>query len=198
MSDVRTPTLAEALQRAFDARLLDVHTAIPAVVEEYDAAKRLCSAQPLIMRGFLDERGDRKAELLPVVENVPVEFSGGRVVYPIARGDIVLLIFAESSIDRGWDVAHDPKDDRRHSLSDAFAIPLRTQGPVIEITATEIRVGGTDALAKLNELNNLITAFNGHTHVVATTGTASAQSGTAAAVTSPVSPASGTLVTKGG
>jgi len=49
---------------------------------------------------------------------------------------------------------------------------------------------GTDGMVKLTELisklNGIVTAFNTHTHVVATTGTAAAQSGTAAAIATQV------------
>lgn len=51
--------------------------------------------------------------------------------------------------------------------------------------------GNNDGLVKINELtrklNELVDTFNGHTHTVATTGSATAQEGTAAATTSPAS-----------
>jgi hypothetical protein len=135
-------------------------------VESYDSATQKISAQPLIKRGYTDETGERIAERLPIITGVPVVFPGGggyRVTFPIAKGDTVLLIFSEASLDKwlahGGDV--DPNDDRRHTLSDAIAIPgLRDfahaldsaptdcatigsdSGAVIEMRTADIRIGG--------------------------------------------------------
>jgi hypothetical protein len=180
-----TPTFAEVLRVAIDARLADVHTAIPARVETYDAAKQRVSVKPLIRRGYLDEDGQRAVESLPVINEVPIVFPGAggfRVTFPVAPGDTVLLVFSEASIDRwlprGGDV--DPADDRRFSLNDAIAIPgLRSfaaplasapadvmtagkdGGPVIEFDGSEIRAGGSSALALAGDLESLRAAIAG-------------------------------------
>lgn len=163
MSEIATPPFSAALARVLESRLLEVHTAIPAMVEAYDATRQRCSAQPLLLRGYKDERGERRTEKLPVVQDVPVFFSGGRVVYPIAAGDIVLLLCAEASIDRAFDKLHDPGEGRRFSLNDAIALPLITKGPTIEITDTEVRIGGSAPLLTRDEFLN-------HNHPTAPTG----------------------------
>lgn len=78
--------------------------------------------------------------------------------------------------------------------------------PVDEIAlqvATMLRLGSKDtenfvALANLvlTELNDIRTKFDAHTHAVATTGTALAQSGTAAAPLPPMGPAKSVAATK--
>jgi hypothetical protein len=139
-------------------------------VESYDATTQKASVQPLIKRGYYDEKGGvRQAESLPIITGVPVLFPGGggcRITWPIAVGDTVLLVFSEASLDK-WVVTGgevDPRDDRRHSLSDAVAIPgLRpfknataADGTNVVIEApAEIHAGGSSALALQAELADL-------------------------------------------
>ncbi len=185
----RTPTLAEALTGALDSRLSDVFTALPGRVEKYSSSTRRADVKPLIKRTTLDEEGNRIAESLPVITDVPVMFpgSGGvRVSFPVAVGDVVLLVFASASLDkwldRGGEV--DPLSDRRHSLSDAIAIPgltARTSDadPMIEFTSNgQIHAGGSEPLVLRSE-------FLAHTHATAGTG----------APSPPISGAPGSAVT---
>lgn len=172
-----TPSLVDAVRRAARAELTDVNVAIPARVESYDPTTQRCSAQPLIRRAYADESGERVAERLPVVNEVPVVFPGAgsySITWPLAKGDTVLLIFSQASIDkwlsRGDDV--DPLDDRRHSLNDAVAIPgLRHRAEpsngggggaaapaAMVFTADEIRLGSTaasDRVARESDLQQL-------------------------------------------
>jgi len=198
----RSPTLAGAILAAIKAQTKNLRVCLPARVETYDESRREVSVQPLVKDGDIDETGARVVARLPVINHVPVVFpgSGGvRIKFPITKGDTVMLMFSSSSLDRwlalGGEV--DPKDDRRHSLADAIAIPglqpfagagADGEGsPLLEFTTDgEIHAGGSDALVKLSE-------FNSHTHAVATTGTAAAQTGTAAAPT----PVTGTTILKG-
>lgn len=69
-----TPSLPEVLKQAFDARLATVYTALPGVIERYDAGK-----------------ADIKVEDLPVLLDVPVIFSV--LTFSIKSGDKVQLIF---------------------------------------------------------------------------------------------------------
>lgn len=124
----RTPTLAEVIRSALDARLLDVHTTLPAKVVRYDASRCVVDAAPLVKAPQTDESGVTTYTALPVVTNVPVEFPQGggfRITFPIAIGDTVRLSFHEASLDRwmnfGGEV--DPQDPRRFTLSDASAFP---------------------------------------------------------------------------
>lgn len=175
--DRQTPTLASAMMRAVEARLYDVHVCVPARVESYDESARKISAQPLIHRGVIDEGGDRVAERPAVIQEIPVVFpgSGGvRVKFPIAVGDVVLLLFSGQSLDRwlvrGGEV--DPEDDRRHAESDAIAIPglqpfsgtgaAGNGSPMIEFTTGgQIHAGGSAALATKADLDALKSAISG-------------------------------------
>lgn len=114
-------------QSATDAQikalLLDVHTAIPAIVISFNAEQRTVQAQPAIKRIFR-EKG---AVNLPPCVDVPVYFpSGGgfELTFPVAKNDHCLLIFSERCIDGWWATGEilEPQDFRQHDLSDAFAL----------------------------------------------------------------------------
>lgn len=184
----RTPTLAEVMRAALDARLGDVHTAIPGKVTRYDASKCLVDAAPLIRAPQVGEDGETTYEPLPVVPNVPILFPGSgavRLTWPVQVGDTVLLVFSEASLERwlqfGGEV--DPEDPRRFALSDAFAIPglvpfasaraASTAAVVVDTDGKELRLGtdtAGEALALASkvatELGKLRSAYDAHTHTI--------------------------------
>ncbi len=119
-----TPTLIKNIRDAIAADRAELHTAMPATVESYDAATGMVSVAPCLKRKYAN--GDLVD--LPVISNVPVLFPRGgnaAITFDLQPGDVVLLVFAERSVD-GWKTTGgkvDPKDPRKHALSDAFAIP---------------------------------------------------------------------------
>ena len=182
------------------AELENLHVAIPGRVESYDSTKQRATVQPAIKRAHIDEAGNRVVEALPPIPDVPVVFPGGggyRLTFPIQRGDGVLLVFSEASMDK-WLAKGgvvDPVDDRRHDLTDAIAVPgLRSfatpltdvptdgislgvdaGGLELRITGSEIRAGGTERLVTKAE-------FDTHTHPApggATSAPTAAATGTA-------------------
>lgn len=194
-----TPTLSDLLSTAFKYHLAGMHACIPARVRTYDSSKQAVSVQPLIKVGYLDETGERQTQALPIINDVPVVFPGAngfRVTFPIANGDIVLLVFSEASIDKwlavGGNTPIDPLDDRRFHLSDAIAIPgLRPfslaledaptdrmsigndSGPTIEIDDSVIKLGSNSAsgyLALKSDVQDLRDALATHIHTGVTTG----------------------------
>ena len=119
-----TPSLEKVIQRAIDASIADVHTAIPGIVVEYDAATQKAKIQPAIKRKYLD--GGLVS--LPQLTNVPVVMprAGKAIVHLLVKkDDVVLVVFSERSVDKWLSQGGvvDPLDARRHDLSDAFAIP---------------------------------------------------------------------------
>ncbi len=123
-----SPTLFAGVRSVIDDALGELHVGMPARVESYSTTTQKCSVQPLIWRVYETEDGDRAAERLPVITDVPVCFPGAggwRLTFPISRGDTVWLEFASASLalwlQRGGEV--DPEDPRRHVLSDAVAFP---------------------------------------------------------------------------
>lgn len=169
MLDQQAPSLGAVIAAAIDARLVNVHTHLPARIESYNAATQRCSVQIELRQGRFLEDGSRVADRIPVISDVLVKFEGGggyRTTYPLQRGDQVWLEFSEASLalwkPRGGDI--DPADDRRMQLSDALAVtglrdgsrPLANcptdrmslghdAGATVEITQSQVRVGGNDA-----------------------------------------------------
>ena len=207
------PTLGSVIRAAIDARLATVFTSLLARVVSYDHTRQSCSAQPVTQQARTADDGGRVATPLPVIADVPVQWPGGggfRVTFPLAAGDYVLLVFTSGEIS-GWKVGGgaslDPKDDRRHHLSDAVAVPCvrdfghpyssaptdgasigKDGGPTIEFKATEIQAGGTKPLVTYAEFMN-------HTHRTAGTGPPVAPT---ALAPPPAAALVGTSVLKGG
>jgi hypothetical protein len=138
----RTPSLGEIIRRALDARLAGVHVALPGRIEKYDAAKQKADVLPLVKTP--------EGESMPVVCNVPIVFpgSGGfRITFPVKKGDVVLLVFSDRSLDiwksEGGEV--DPRDTRQHALSDAVAlVGLRSFDDPLEDVPTDSMKAGKD------------------------------------------------------
>ena len=154
----KNPSVAEALGSFVANRLAEINTQIIARVESYDSSTQRCSAQPLIKRGVIDEAGERSAELLPIVTEVPVRWPGAGSAYsdtiPLSKGDLVWLEFTQGSLDRWIGTGSrsepvDPEDDRRFALTDAVATPWATDPDVADgarvIKAPELRLGSKDA-----------------------------------------------------
>lgn len=116
----------EAVQRlAFEALIADVHVAMPGEVQVYDSLTRLASVRPLLMRRY---RGDALPTQAPVIHDVPVvhpRTTAAEIIFPVAKGDLCLLIFADRAVKNwiaGAGETREPKHTRTHHLSDGFAI----------------------------------------------------------------------------
>lgn len=176
MTPMSSPSLGEALSVIFEDRFADLHVAMPGRIETYYADKQKADVQPLVRRGYRNEEGERVAEELPIVTDVPIVFPGAgaySITFPLARGDTVLLVFMSCSIDkwlqRGGDV--DPLDDRRHTLSDAVAIPglrdfghalsadARAGGAVV-IAGSDVRIGGASGTQPTLMADSFVSALN--------------------------------------
>lgn len=113
-------------QAQIDNKMMDVHTALPAIVIDFDPDTRTITAQPTIQRTFSGGEGMSGDVNLPPCVDVPVVFpmgGGYELTFPIKAGDECLLIFAERCID-GWfgsGAPTPPADFRQHDLSDAIA-----------------------------------------------------------------------------
>lgn len=122
------PDLTEVLEAAIEARLLDLHTALPGTVKSYDAAKQTAEIIPQIRSAAPKADGGVVAETIPVIPNVPVQWPRGggcALHFPLAPGDHVLLVFSESATGHWRETGElsDPGDLRRHSLGYPIAIP---------------------------------------------------------------------------
>lgn len=190
---VQSLTLAELLKQAIENRLLDMHTALIAQVESYDAKKQQVNVSPVLKRSIKSLDGRKISEQLPMLCDVPVLFprAGGYFIsFPIQPGDFVQLIFNESTIDE-WLLGSTSLDSSyRFTLEGAVAIPGvypesrpiygaheknfvagKDRGLQIHIDDQKIRLGSADATEALaiasrvqEELDRIKSAFHGHTH----------------------------------
>lgn len=147
----RAPTQNEVIRAAIAQAMLEVHTSMPGYVVSLDSTKRLATVQPSPMRKF---RG-QEPTALPPIPNCPIMFPHGDgfgVTWELVANDPVMLCIAERSIDLWIDSGglYDPKDNRRHALIDAWAIPVG--GPTsltLPIEAGKIVFGMVDGSATL-------------------------------------------------
>lgn len=116
----------EAIKLAIEQKLLTTYVALPATVESYDPATQTCSARPSLKR---PATLTHDPEELPIVNDVPVKWprGGGNFLHmPLVKGDRLVLLFCDRSLDRwkedGADADPSEASSRQHSLSDAVAL----------------------------------------------------------------------------
>ena len=115
----------ELVQKLIDQALDDVHTALPARVEQFDPTTLRGEVVPLVKRKM---EKDGEPVPLPPILDVPfwMPKAGPFVLrLPVRRGDVVLLVFSERALDYLLvdGQPQDPRLRRRHALDDAIAIP---------------------------------------------------------------------------
>ncbi len=196
-----TPTWAEVIRTALEASKAGLHVSTPGIVESYDPETQTATVKPTLPRPSLTRDGYEFLDL-PVLPRVPIKFerAGGFFIsYPVAKGDRVMLVFMDRSMDQWSELGRegDPRDGRTHDLSDGVAIvglypasePLadahatnmvlgKDGGVQIHIKPSgEIHIGSENAadfiaLAALvlSELQAIKTAYDLHTHTGVTTG----------------------------
>ncbi len=178
-----------------DARQDRIYTSRPGQIESFDPATQRASVQPLVRQAYQNEAEERVTERLPIIHDVPVVFpgtSGGRITFPIFRGDVVLLVFTDCSLDRWLAMGDevDPQDDRRNSVSDCIAFPglysfnrpLTPTAPTdaVVIHGEQTKIGGPEAddpVVRKSDLDAFIATYNSHIHPC-TGGTVSATADT--------------------
>jgi hypothetical protein len=178
-----------------------LRVAMPARIESYDASTQTASVKPLLQALQRNADGSTTSVSRPVVNAVPVlmpQGGGFQVKLPVAKGDIVLLVFCDRSLDiwksKGGEV--DPIDFRQHHISDAVAVPCfrdPTSAPAakIEIQADgTVLLGGSGASHPLifgDDFSSPSGAFNTLLQAIATAvGTSGSPAGATAAAASIV------------
>ena len=121
-----TPSFTAVINAILERRLLDIHTSIPGIIQRYDPGNKKADIRPAIKRKFID---DSSLQELNVITDVPVAFPQTNTFlfsYPLQKGDEVLLIFSERSLDKWLKDGKivNPEDPRKFDLSDAIAVPI--------------------------------------------------------------------------
>lgn len=118
----------EALRVALESWQAKMWTALPGVIQSFNAGQMTCTVKPTISTKALDEQGNARTVEIPVLLDCPVVFpSGGgcTLTFPIAAGDECLVVFASRCIDGWWAQSgvQAQAEFRMHDLSDGFVIP---------------------------------------------------------------------------
>ena len=142
------------------AARMDLHTAMPGIIQSFDAARMTCTIQPAIRGAIVQPSGQAQAVDLPMLVDCPVVFPGGGgyiLTYPLKAGDECLVVFSERCIDAWWQSGgvQAAAEYRLHDLSDGFVIPgPRSQPHVVTggvgMTGAELRTDSGTTVLRLN------------------------------------------------
>lgn len=147
----RDNTAIHSQDLMFDKLKQQIRCAVPGIIQSFDNIKCTAEVQPAITEIFYNYNGEKKNIKLPLLQDVPVIFpaSGSAMLsFPVNKGDECLLIFADMCIDGWWQNGdiQNQAEQRRHDLSDAFAILSPFSQPKagnitngINTTQTELR-----------------------------------------------------------
>jgi phage baseplate assembly protein gpV len=148
-------------------------TAMPGIIQSFDALAMTCTVQPSISAIVRDEDGTIGSLQLPLLLDCPVVFQGGggvTMTFPIAKGDECLVVFASRCIDAWWQLGgvQGQAELRMHDLSDGFVLAgVRSQPRKISVntSAAQLRSDDGSTLIELNPTAKTIamTAPNGAT-----------------------------------
>ncbi|MDD3310945.1 MAG: Gp138 family membrane-puncturing spike protein [Pseudodesulfovibrio sp.] len=139
----RYDDFVEAVRVAMDGRLSELWTAMPCIVESYDAEAETITAQPAVRGRVLQPDGSETLVALPLLVDVPAIFPGAggfTLTFPVKAGDECLVVFASRCIDAWWQSGGvgNPLETRQHDLSDGFAfVGPRCRARALDGVSTE-------------------------------------------------------------
>lgn len=155
----RESTLETPFRDMLAAARLDIHTALPGIIQSFDAKKMTCTVQPAIRGAIIAKDGKASAVDLPLLVDCPVLFQGGggySLTFPLRKGDDCLVIFAERCIDAWYQSGgiQNAAEYRLHDLSDGFVLAgVRSQPAVVKngvtMTGPELRTDSGSAFLRL-------------------------------------------------
>jgi len=118
-------SLNDTINRAIFSFLNNVYTAMPGIIQSYDASKKKATIKPAIKKNVGNE-----SLSYPVITDVPVQFpvsKDGGILFSLNPGDGCLIIFSCESMENYLSSALfsdvEPGDKRKFSLTDAICIP---------------------------------------------------------------------------
>lgn len=159
----------EAARTAQDGAQAQMWTALPGIVQSFDAGALTVSVQPAIQGRTTDRLGVSSNVNLPMLVDVPVVFPRGggvSLTFPVKAGDECLVVFTSRCMDGWWqDGGVKPALDRRmHDLSDGMAIlgPWSQKTKIGSVSTTAAQLRSEDGAT-------LIELASGHVTVTATT-----------------------------
>lgn len=143
----------ELLRTVLDGRQASIWTAIPGIVQSFDANKSTCSVQPSIKGRLRQPDGTVKSINMPVLLDCPVLWQGGggcTLTFPVKQGDECLVILASRCIDSWWQLGgvQDQAELRMHNLSDGFAlVGVRSLPRAFSVSTSAVQLRTDDGAA---------------------------------------------------
>lgn len=116
----------EALRVAMEGMRSGLWTAMPGIIQSFNASAVTAEVQLSIKGVVQAPDGTAKFTDLPLLVDVPVHFPRGgncTLTFPVADGDECLVVFSARCIDGWWQSGgvQAPMEPRMHDLSDGFA-----------------------------------------------------------------------------
>lgn len=104
-----------------------LRVASPGIVTAVDLDAQTVSVKLCLQGKITDESGEPQFVELPLLTDVPIVWpraGGFALTLPVKAGDECLVVFGDQCIDAWWQSGgvQKPMDERRHDLSDGFAI----------------------------------------------------------------------------
>jgi hypothetical protein len=146
------------LRAALENHQAEMWTAVPAILQTYNAAAMTCTAVIAVKAKVLATKTAQTftdVQITTLVD-LPVQFpSGGgyTLTFPLAKGDEGLVIFSSRCIDAWWQNGGvQPQAElRMHDIADGMFVPgLRSQPRVIPSpSANSVQLRSDDGVAKV-------------------------------------------------
>ena len=206
----RLQNLQASLLAAMRGWQQEVWTALPGIVEAFDAGKETLTIRPAVLIPLTGTDGSVELVQMPLLLDVPVIFpSGGgfTLTFPIVKGDEVLVIFASRCIDAWWasGAAHLSNtkafigEMRLHDLSDGFAIPGPTSQPrkISGISSDSVQLRSNDGAAFIEIKNGHLVTIEAPGGLVITAPTIEMNAANSVALNTPAVTGGGTAVFAG-
>lgn len=134
-----------------------IWTALPGIIQSFNAAKKTCTVQPAIQAQRTLEDFSTEWVTLPLLVDCPVQFPGGggaTLTFPLKSGDECLVVFASRCIDAWWQSGgvQVQAELRMHDLSDGFVVPGVSSVPKVQpaISTTRAELRTDDGTAKVS------------------------------------------------
>jgi hypothetical protein len=149
----RSPDAEQVLRLAFRSMQSRLWTALPGIVQKFDAAANTVDVQPSINGIATNADGTTSSLQMPVLLDCPVVWQGGgdcTLTFPIKQGDECLVVFASRCINAWWSQGgvQDPPKIRMHNLSDGFAlVGLKSKPNAFAIDTSTVQLRSDDGAA---------------------------------------------------
>lgn len=162
---VRYEDPREAIRMATEAQRADMWTAMPGIIQSYNAQAMTAVVQVSIqLNQIAPDRSITPVTIQPLPD-VPIVFPRGggyELTFPIANGDECLVVFASRCIDNWWanGGVQSQRELRMHDISDGFAIPgpwsQKTKIANVSTKTTQLRTDDGTVYVELDNPNKRI------------------------------------------